>query len=84
MNDIEKLRLYFENGSSFGKGVVPKILDEDLRNDMEAVFAVSENVFHRGKNSIYIIQLKLVLVDQVDDIKQSWLENKLIFSLENC
>lgn len=51
---------------------------------MEVVFAVTEDVLHCGKDSIDVLQLKLVLVDQVDDIKQPWLEDKLILSLEDC
>ena len=51
---------------------------------MEVVFAVTKDVLHCGKDGVDVFKLKLILVDQVDDSKHSWLEDKLILPLEGC
>lgn len=63
MDHVLQGLLYIQNGLLLDIAVVPKVLDEQLRNNVEIFLVLMENRLHQLEYLANICQLKFVIMD---------------------
>jgi hypothetical protein len=79
---LEQFRFHFQNGAVLLVGVVPEILDEELRNNVKVFFIIVKNVLDKSEYLADIPHFELVLIDQVNELQKGRFKDDLVASLE--
>jgi hypothetical protein len=79
---LNQFRFHFQNGTVLSVSIDPKILDEELRDDVEVLFIIVKNVLDESEYLTHAPHFELVLIDHVNELQKGRLQDDLVASLE--
>jgi hypothetical protein len=58
------------------------VLNEQLRDDVEVLFVLVEDVLHEFKHLLYVLQLEPILMDEPHNFEDGGLQHDFVASFE--